>query len=89
MHIRHSERSMANREDRNSPGRCGERGQDLPDLLCIAQLTYRFNYMRTWVDDLDSRFLVLTNAINHFCCLIQSNTAFDYKATFCKTECQN
>ena len=34
------------------------------------------------VDYLDSRFLVLTNAINHFCCLTHSNTAFDYKATF-------
>jgi hypothetical protein len=44
---------------------------------------------RTCVDYLGSRFLVLTNAINHFCCLIHSNTACDYKATFCKTECQN
>ena len=33
---------------------------------------------RTCVDDLDStRFLVLTNAINHFWFLIHSNTAFD------------
>ena len=39
-----------------------------------------------WVDDLDSRFLFLTNAIHYFCCLIQSNTVFDYKATFCKSE---
>ncbi len=35
------------------------------------------------IDCLDSRFLVLTkNAINHFCCLTHSNTAFYYKATF-------
>ena len=31
-------------------------------------------------DDLDSRFLVLTNAINHFWYLTHSNTAFDDKA---------
>ena len=30
-------------------------------------------------DDLDSRFLVLTNAINHFWYLTHSNTAFDDK----------
>ena len=42
----------------------------------------------TSVDDLDSRFLVLTNAINHFCYLTRSNTAFDYKATFWKTKYQ-
>ena len=35
---------------------------------------------RTYVDDLDARFLVLTNAINHFlCCLTHPNTAFDIK----------
>jgi hypothetical protein len=36
-------------------------------------------FQRTCVDDLDSRFLVLTNAINHFCCLTHPNTSFDYK----------
>ena len=51
--------------------------------VCLITPRQRFD------DLVDSRFLVLTNAINHFCCLIQSNTAFDYKATFCKTGCQN
>ena len=38
---------------------------------------------------LDSRFLLLTNAINLFCCLTPSNAAFDDRAVFGKTECQN
>jgi hypothetical protein len=36
-------------------------------------------FHRSSVDDVDSRFLVLTNAISHFCCLTLPNTAFDYK----------
>ena len=70
-----------------------------PNRLWLFTLTLVFPYSRchitstdttTWVDDLDSRFLLLTNATNHFCCLIHSNLAFDYKATFCKKlKCQN